>query len=119
MVNCYDLFCIGVYFVLGGQTFTNNSIVSIANIGEGMDALLCRTNLINCCGTLPNRFGEFYYPNGVMVPVNNARQGFYRNRGDQEIRLNRRDGVSSPTGRFHCEIPDASGVMQNLFITLN
>ena len=51
------------------------------------------------------------------MPVNNAGQGFYRNRGDQLIRLNRRQGATSPTGRYRCEIPDASGEIQNLYIT--
>ena len=73
---------------------------------------------MNCCGTLPNRFGQFYYPNGVQVPVSNAGQGFYRNRGNQVIRLNRREGATSPTGKYRCEIPDASGEMQNIYITL-
>ena len=81
-------------------------------------ALTCRTDKVDCCGAIPNRFGQFYYPNRVQVPVNNAGQGFYRNRGDQVVRLNRREGITSPTGKFHCEIPDASGENQNLYITL-
>ena len=110
--------CIDIYFELGGQTFGNNSIVSLTQVGEGKDALLCKTDLISCCATVPNRFGEFYYPNGLIVPINNSGHGFYRNRGDQEIRLNRRQGITSPSGKFRCEIPTASGEIQNIFITL-
>ena len=44
--------------------------------------------------------------------------GFYRDRGVQEVRLNRREGVTSPTGKFHCAVPDASGTVRNLFIHL-
>ena len=108
----------GVYFTIQGQTILNNSIVSLSRIGEGADALLCKTDRVDCCGTPPNRFGEFYYPSGITVRIRASGEGFYRNRGDQEIRLNRREGVSSPTGRFSCYIPDASGLIQSIFITL-
>ena len=77
-----------------------------------------KTNSINCCGTVPNHHGEFYYRNGVMVPINKLQHGFYRNRGDQVIRLNRREGVMRPASKFRCEIPNANGVIQNLFINL-
>ena len=99
--------------------YGNNSRVSLADVDEGKEnALICRTDRLNCCGTPPNRFGHFYYPSGLQVPVNSAGQGFYRNRGDQLIRLNRRAGATSPTGKYRCEIPDASGEMQNICITL-
>ena len=109
----------GIYFVLDGQVFVNNSVLSLSEIGEGESALLCKTNLMKCCGTVPNRIGEFYYPNGVRVPVNGRAHGFYRDRGDQVVRLNRREQTISPTGTFRCEIPDENEVMQNLFITLD
>ena len=107
-----------MYFELKGKRFDNNSMVSILAIGEGDNALLCKTNKQDCCGTLQNRFGEFYYPNGVRVPIRIAGQDFYRNRGDQLIRLNRRGGASSPTGKYFCEIPDADGVTQKIFINI-
>jgi hypothetical protein len=88
-------------------------------IGEGdHGALICRTDRVDCCGTIPNRYGQFYYPRGGQVLIKSAGQGFYRNRGDQLIRLNRQEGVTSPAGRYRCEIPDASGEIQNLYITL-
>ena len=71
------------------------------------------------CGTPQNRFGEFYYPNGVRVPIRITGEGFYRDRGDQLIRLHRRHDTSSPTGRYYCVIPDASGVDQKIFININ
>ena len=63
--------------------------------------------------------GEFYYPNGIKVPIAKQQQGFYRNRGEKVIRLNRRDGTTSPIGKYQCEIPDANGLMQNVYITLS
>ena len=110
---------VGVYFILGGQFFGNNSLVSMDRVGEGEDgALICRTDRTDCCGAIPNRFGQFYYPNGDQVPIKSAGHSFYRNRGDQLIRLNRRERATSPTGRYRCEIPDASGEIRNLYITL-
>ena len=119
-VNNILILChlIGLHFVLRGQPLANNSVIALSDVGELANALLCRTNLTNCCGTLPNRFGQFYYPSGAPVPINNERQGFYRNRGDQEIRLHRRSGVVSPTGKYRCEIPDSNMILQNLFIDL-
>lgn len=107
-----------MYFELEGERYDNNSAVNILAIGEGSNALLCKTNKQDCCGTVPNHFGEFYYPDGAHVSIFLSGDGFYRNRGNQMIRLNRKDGVSSPTGRYSCEIPDASGVIHKIFINI-
>ena len=107
-----------VYFENNGKVYTNNSIISLYDIGEGEHALLCRTNRMNCCGTPPNRVGEFYYPSGIQVPINRQLHGFYRNRGEQVVRLNRREGVTSPNGKYRCEVPDAENVMHKIYITL-
>ena len=99
--------------------YTNNSAVPLSEVGEGQNALLCKTNKENCCGTPPNRIGEFYYPSDIKVPIANEQEGFYRNRGERVVRLNRRDGTTSPMGKYRCEIPDTSGSVQNLYITLS
>jgi predicted outer membrane repeat protein len=107
-----------VYFELNGKAYPNNSVISLLEVGENQNALLCKTDLVSCCGTPPNRFGEFYYPSGEAVPVRGTEHGFYRDRGAQVVRLNRREGITSPTGKFHCAVPYASGTIQNLFIYL-
>ena len=107
-----------MYFELKGKVYANNSFVNIDDIGEDDEALLCKTDKAECCGTRPNRFGEFYYPLGARVPIKKAGQGFYRNRDEQQIRLNRRPGTMAPTGVYRCEIPDSSGVMQKVFINI-
>ena len=93
-------------------------MLALTEIGEGEDALICKTDREGCCKTRLNRIGEFYYPNGVKIPINKRGEKLYRNRGEKEVRLNRKEGAVSPIGRFHCEIPDAKGVMQSLYITL-
>ena len=104
--------------MLAEKVYRNNSVIPLTEVGEGDNALLCKTDKEECCGTVPNRFGEFYYPNGVKVPIANRRQGFYRNRGDQIIRLNRREGITSPTGTYRCEIPNADDAIVTIYITL-
>ena len=107
-----------MYFEIGGIVYPNNSAIHLFDIGEGDNALFCKTNRKECCRTPPNRIGEFYYPNGVRVPIAKLLHGFYRNRGEQVIRLNRRKGITSPTGRYRCAIPDDSGVMRTIYVTL-
>ena len=103
---------------LKGLYIPNNSEIQLNEVGEGEDALFCLTDNEDCCRTIPNRRGQFYYPSGAQVPIQNKGQGFYRNRGNQMIRLNRRETVSSPKGRFCCEIPDARSVKQRMCVTL-
>ena len=109
---------LGVYFEIKGKIYLNNSALPLIDIGEGTSALYCKTDKEECCGTVPNRFGQFYYPNGVQVPIASQQHGFYRNRGDQIIRLNRREGIMSPTGTYQCEIPNADDMMIKIYITL-
>ena len=104
--------------MLDGKVYRNNSVISLTKVGEGDNALYCKTDKKECCGMVPNRFGEFYYPNGVRVPIAREQQGFYRNRGDQIIRLNRREGIISPTGTYRCEIPNADDEIIKIYITL-
>ena len=89
------------------------------DIGENDNALACITDHTQCCAALPHRQGEFYYPSGDRVLTLGSGDGIYRNRGSQAIHLNRKNGVHSPTGRFRCELPDASGVQQSVFINIS
>ena len=91
------------------------------DIGENDTALQCTTDRAGCCRAGINiaAAGEFYFPDGTMVPIshNDLTRTYYRNRVSGAIRLNRRDnGVI--TGQFRCEIPDASGTLVNLTINI-
>ena len=103
--------------MLDGKVYRNSSAIPLTEIGEGDNALHCKIDKEECCGMVPNRFGKFYYPNAVLIPVARQQQGFYRNRGDQIIRLNR-EGVTSPTGTYRCEIPNADDETVTIYITL-
>ena len=108
----------GLRFSIGDRTYANNSVVSLWDIGENDDALVCITDYSQCC-SVPYRQGEFYYPGGERVRTLGSGDGIYRNRGDQSIRLNRKEAVTSPTGRFRCELPDANGIKQSIFINIS
>ena len=113
--------------------YSAGSKALIIEVGEGEDALLCKTNKDDCCGH-GNRFGEFKYPNGVKVPVNSYGHSFYRNRGHRVVRLNRRVEVlpelsvddplqvaernTFPVGEYCCEVPDACNDIQRVCINL-
>ena len=108
---------IKVKFILRNQTYLNNSIVAINDIGVGYNALLCVTDKPDCCNIQDNKMGEFYYPNNTAVGYSEI-NSLYRNRGPQVVRLNRRNDTFSPTGVYRCEIPDFIGMNQNIYINL-
>ena len=97
--------------------------MTLEDIGEGDDALLCVTDQTACCGRAQSLgrgvLGDWYYPNGTgvansfIVPPD-LQWEFYRNRGQSVVRLNRRRG--GVAGIYHCEIPDANGVTQDMYV---
>ena len=109
--------------------FANNSVIDINLIGEGFDgpqitdggALECHTDDTTCCRGIDNPNGpgrgEWYYPDGTVVPPPGGSTGFYRTRDHMVIRLNR-GGVTEPIGRYRCEIPGAGEVIITRHMTL-
>ena len=102
-----------------------NSTINITDIGryDIIDhedaALVCQTNKRPCCATPPNRAGEWYYPNGTRVPIEGTGSAIYRNRGDEgQVRLNRRNNATYPTGTYTCVVPDANDTIQFVHVTL-
>jgi hypothetical protein len=113
----------GVYLTQGGRPYSKGSSILIGEIGEGDDgALLCVTDLIQCCRSedTPGEFGpvgEWFYPSGSRVRFPGIGDDFYRNRGLGIISLNRRNNATSPTGQFCCVLPDAT--VTNKFTCVN
>ena len=101
-------------FLLNGKIYTDGDTVLIPDIGEGDDGLLCVTEYENCCS---NSVARFYYPDGSLVS-SFSRSSLYQNIGEQLVRLNKRDGSLSPTGRYRCDIPDDKGVTLSIFINI-
>ena len=90
--------------------------MTLEDIGEGNDALLCMTNLTGFCGRSENRsvLGDWYFPNGTVVPSSGEQWNFYRTRDQMVVRLNRRRG--GVEGIYCCEIPDSMNVTQTVHI---
>ena len=108
----------GVSLSLTGISYSNNSIILIEGIGEAENGLFCTTDRVECCSGA-NRAGSWYFPDGhEILPGFLAVSDIYQNRGPQIVRLNRRNGVQSPSGKYRCEIPDANGTTQELFVTI-
>ena len=125
---------IGVYLSLKGTVQSNNSIISIAEIGETDTSLASSVQNLNnglqcvsdrrpCCRFEGGQVGGWFFPDGTMVPVEKKGNNppLYRNRGhdDGTVNLNRaNNNVMSPTGLFCCVVPDATGINQTVCISL-
>ena len=108
-----------MWFSLNGTTYQNNSIVSLEDIGEEGDVLLCMTTLDTCCRypyTVENMFmfGNWFFPNGTRVPTEVDQWDFYRTREEMVVRLYRRRGGED--GIYRCEIPESRNVFQTIYI---
>ena len=91
----------------------------LEDIGEGGDALLCRTNQTACCrppytSVNGSSLGNWFFPNGTRVPGNGMNWDFYRTRGQMVVRMHRRRG--GVEGIYRCEIADTFGFIQTLYI---
>ena len=89
----------------------------LENIGEGGDSLFCITDLRNCCRPsdhAPRALGNWFFPNLTRVPSSGTNWDYHRTRGQSVVRLHRRRGGEE--GIYRCDIPDAAGINQTLYI---
>ena len=106
----------GVWFSLKGTTYQNNSIVTLEEIGQGGDVLLCITNYTACCSSpeMGNAIENWYFPNGSRVPGSGSQSSFFRSRGQMAISMHRRRG--GVEGIYRCVITDPINVNQTIYI---
>lgn len=81
-------------------------------------ALLCVTDLEDCCDTPHTVRGDWYYPDGNVVLFIRPYATFRSNRGPNEVingrhfygsvRLFRKWSQPRERGRFYCELPSAA-----------
>ena len=111
--------------------YANNSVINFNLVGEGYPgitqtdggALECHTDDTTCCRGIDNPLsttgtGEWYYPNGTVVPPPGSKSEFYRTRVHMVIRLNRAGRVTMPLGVYRCELPNSKGATITRYITL-
>ena len=107
--------------------YANNSVIDINLVGNGSNRgggiLECYTDDTTCCRGIDNPNGtgrgEWYYPNGTVVPPPGGSSSFYRIRKHMIITLYQNIGMIGPTGAYRCEIPGAEGVTIIRYITLS
>ena len=117
-------FSTGIGLTLNSVQYTNNSVVNITDIGTGIAALLCTTTYLPCCFAGPPPGTHWYFPNGSRVS-NTTTLPYYRSRIDGNplytpkrpgtVLLHRNPGATT-TGIFRCEIRDATGDFQSIYV---
>ena len=120
--NAYIKHSGDILFSLNGQTYKNNSLVTLQSIGENDTALLCMTNLSDCCQSpyAGSVMPDWLFPNGTAVPsvnlsgTSDLNWDFYSDRGQMVVRMQRRRGGED--GIYRCEIPDSMNVIQTIYI---
>ena len=112
-------FVTGIGLTLNNVQYTNNSVVTITDIGTGSAALLCTTTFIPCCYS-GNPGTHWYFPNGSRVDLFDTLP-YYRRRTDARMSppgtvLLHRNPEGTTTGIFRCEIPDATGAFKSIYV---
>ena len=119
------LFSTGIGLTLNNVQYTNNSVVTITDIGTGSAALLCTTTFKPCCFSGPEGTPgtHWYFPNGSRVDRLNTLP-YYRNRTNTGHPIEdpigtvllHRNPEGTTTGVFRCEIRDAIGAFQSIYV---
>ena len=110
----------GIGLTLNSVQYTNNSVVTITDIGTGSAALNCTTTFRYCCFSGPPPGTHWYFPNGSRVDRINTLP-YYRSRTDAifdypgRVILHRNPGATT-TGIFRCDIRDATGTFQSIYV---
>ena len=117
-ISTIEILCVGVHIQLNGCIIEENDSVSITDIGEDDNAVLCMTDRMGCCKSTVGGTGEWSFPNNERVGTIGGGGDFYRDRGQGVVRLNRRNNAMMPTGLFCCEIPDRNNVTRRLCIMI-
>ena len=110
----------GIGLTLNNVRYTNNSVVTITNIGTDSAALFCTTTYHPCCFSGPLPGNHWYFPNGSRVERSTTLP-YYRSRADGNLSppgrvLLHRNSEGTTTGIFRCEILAAYGYFQSIYV---
>ena len=112
-----------MFLSLNGVTIPSDTYVLASGIATDASGLHCNTDRDGCCRASGE--GHWYLPDGREVMSFTAEDMarpepnnfFSRNRDTGIVRLNC-NGNPPERGRFHCEIPNASGVIVTLYVNI-
>ena len=113
-----------LFFLLNGTVYQPGETVLITDIGAFVDvsnagsSLVCVTTNVNskCCRTSDGgNMGEWFFPNGTIVPRNsgNEHRNFTRSGFTQQARLNRRNNAMVPLGAYTCVVPNEGNTINH------
>ena len=114
----------GIGLTLNNVQYTNNSVVTITDIGINGAALRCTSISWRCCFSGPPPGTHWYFPDGSRIENTNTLP-YYRTRIDGNPMFTpRRPGTvllhrnpeGATTGIFRCDILDAIGIFQSLYV---
>ena len=143
--STYNILSVGVSLKLRGVIIPNGSFLDIddimytaphsccndlpSNTNPRDEALLCVTDLVDCCESPHTVRGDWYYPNGHRVEFNPGIAVTFRaNRGPNvfngqqfygSVRLFCKYSNPPERGRFHCELPSAANPTVNQILYAN
>ena len=120
------LFSTGIGLILNSVQYTNNSVVTIMDIGTDSRALICTTTFRKCCYSGPPPGTHWYFPNGTRVDGFNTLP-YYRSRTDGQrfppgtspiggTVLLHRNPEGTTTGVFRCDILKAMKAFQSIYV---
>ena len=96
-----------VSFGLTGQTLADHSYVDLSTVGsasDNSDSVVCHTDLSTCCSADQGiRRGDWYFPDGSVLPYPGPSVPIYEGRGAQRVVI-RRATATGPTGIYRCDI---------------
>ena len=101
----------------------NDSAIGIRAIRTAehlREHVVCTSDRMPCCRN-PSKYGEWYFPNGnQVIHKTEGAVAFHRSRDNVgNIHLLRIDiNVMSPSGKFCCEVEDATGRNQTLCVNI-
>jgi hypothetical protein len=62
--------------------------------------------------------GQWHYPNGTLVEMNETISDIYTSRSQEVVRLHRKENAIMPSGRFHCKISDSTFMNQSIYVNV-
>ena len=111
---------------MGGEILPSNRVICVTDIGTSElshQYLVCTSDRMPCCRD-PPQYGEWKFPNGsqvIHIDDHKEAVAFHRNRDNiGHVNLYRvSSDITSPTGRFCCEIPDATDTNHTLCVDIS
>ena len=100
------------------MAYSNNSVVTITDIGESNTSLYCISERSKCCRSSDGgeSRGDWFLPGQDSAVEGTSTADFSRRREPRAVVLDRGNNAVVPIGLYRCEVPDADNTIQSLYI---